>query len=368
MNYLFTSAGLGTRFKTQGIKPAKPLIKVNGQELLLWAMMTFPINRDNVYIVTLRGDNVKSRIENKIKLLYPNANIHWHELPTVQNGQLCTAVAALETFKIDGPLIIHNCDSSFNGRFIDWSSLLRSCDGLIPYFNSEGEHWSFLEFNSSDESDLRSVCRIAEKKRISEHCSIGTYAFASAREFSDLARRYISQNRPLLGEYYIAPFYNYFIKEGRNVCGVDIEGTKVFGTPEETCQSLHVSYFQLLSENDWRGHQRKTLVVDIDGTLCSEPILGDYALCEPIHSTCKTLRTEHEMGTYIILFTARNMRSLNGNIGLINKYTAPTLYRWLRKHDIPYDELVFGKPWGVGGVSYLDDNALYLDEFTSRQS
>ena len=56
------------------------------------------------------------------------------------------------------------------------------------------------------------------------------------------------------------------------------------------------------------------------------------------------------------------MRSFNGNIGLINKYTSPTLTNWLFKNDIPYDELYFGKPWGKD-LSYIDDKALPIEKF-----
>tara|TARA_B100000161_G_C33397309_1_gene344938 strand:+ start:514 stop:624 length:111 start_codon:yes stop_codon:yes gene_type:complete len=33
-----------------------------------------------------------------------------------------------------------------------------------------------------------------------------------------------------------------------------------------------------------------------------------------------------------------------------------------KKYNIPYDEIIFGKPWGVGGVSYVDDNNLNPEE------
>ena len=41
MNYLFTAAGKGTRFKNSGIEISKPLIKVFGKELLIWSLESF---------------------------------------------------------------------------------------------------------------------------------------------------------------------------------------------------------------------------------------------------------------------------------------------------------------------------------------
>ena len=56
------------------------------------------------------------------------------------------------------------------------------------------------------------------------------------------------------------------------------------------------------------------------------------------------------------------MRSLNGNIGLINKHTSSILNEWLIKNKIPFDELYFGKPWGKD-LSYIDDKFLSINEF-----
>ena len=60
MNYIITAAGRGERFLNSGIKPPKPLIKVLGNELLLWSLQSFEFNEsDNLYLVTLKKDKVK---------------------------------------------------------------------------------------------------------------------------------------------------------------------------------------------------------------------------------------------------------------------------------------------------------------------
>ena len=60
MNYLFTVAGRGSRFKKKGIKPPKPLIKVFGNELLIWSMNSFNYNSDDrIFIVTYKFHKVK---------------------------------------------------------------------------------------------------------------------------------------------------------------------------------------------------------------------------------------------------------------------------------------------------------------------
>ena len=84
-----------------------------------------------------------------------------------------------------------------------------------------------------------------------------------------------------------------------------------------------------------------TLIVDIDGTLC--PIKTEeenYSDIVPYAPIVEKLRRLQEQGFKILLFTARNMRTYQGNIGEINKYTAPMTIDWLERNHIPYDEII----------------------------
>lgn len=107
-----------------------------------------------------------------------------------------------------------------------------------------------------------------------------------------------------------------------------------------------------------------TLVMDIDGTLC--PIKKkdeEYADLVPFDDMIQKLRECKADGARIVLYSSRNMNSYNGNIGLINKNTAPVLHEWLKKWDIPYDEIVFGKVWPGHKGFYVDDRSVRPDEF-----
>tara|TARA_B100000212_G_scaffold338667_1_gene315628 strand:- start:4096 stop:5190 length:1095 start_codon:yes stop_codon:yes gene_type:complete len=364
MNYLITAAGLGTRFLKKGIKPPKPLIKVNGIELLLWSLNSFEfVNDDKLYLVTLKEDRVKERLIKKLENLYPNINIYWHELKISPNGQLLTALTALNIFKLNGPLVIHNCDTSYKINNFSFNSLLdKPIFGAIPYFISDGNNWSFLKILNNK------IIEVTEKQRISDNCSVGTYFFKNCELFLNLSNEYIKKhNTNLLNEFYIAPLYNYAIKKGLDVLPLKCDNIQIFGTCHELLNNFEISFFELLAENDFNGHQRKTLVFDIDGTICKSPNCSDYSSCEIIEKVCERIRYENSIGTYIILYTSRNMRSFKGNIGLINKYTSKILSSWLEKNKIPYDELYFGKPWGKE-LSYIDDKSLPINSFLSKNN
>ncbi len=107
----------------------------------------------------------------------------------------------------------------------------------------------------------------------------------------------------------------------------------------------------------------KRLVMDIDDTLCFT-IAGDYAHARPNEAVINTLRRYQSDGFEIVLHSARNMRTYAGNVGKINVHTLPVLIAWLKQHQVPYDEIIMGKPWcGTDGF-YVDDKAIRPDEFT----
>lgn len=108
----------------------------------------------------------------------------------------------------------------------------------------------------------------------------------------------------------------------------------------------------------------KVVVVDVDGTLTLQKDDGasyDSArVSEAMKERLLTLKAE---GYWIILFTSRNMRTHEGNVGAIMKHTAPKLINWLADNNIPYDELHFGKPWCGHDGFYVDDRAVRPREF-----
>lgn len=107
-----------------------------------------------------------------------------------------------------------------------------------------------------------------------------------------------------------------------------------------------------------------SFIFDIDGTIC--PIKKKNELYEelvPYSDMVNKIRYYSENGAKIVLFTSRNMNSYQGNIGLINKNTARILLEWLDRWDIPYDEIIYGKPWPGHKGFYVDDRTVRPDEF-----
>lgn len=110
-----------------------------------------------------------------------------------------------------------------------------------------------------------------------------------------------------------------------------------------------------------------SFVFDIDGTLCPIKKKDEkYEDLVPYANMVEKLKFYKEHGAKIVLLTSRNMNSYNGNLGLINKNTAKILLSWLDKWEIPYDEILYGKPWPGHKGFYIDDRTVRPDEFLNH--
>ncbi|WP_261923514.1 HAD-IIIC family phosphatase [Shewanella sp. NFH-SH190041] len=106
----------------------------------------------------------------------------------------------------------------------------------------------------------------------------------------------------------------------------------------------------------------KRLIVDLDGTL-TQADTTDYSQVSPRLDVIAKLQQYHDQGFEIVIATARNMRTFNGNVGKINIHTLPIITQWLDKHQVPYDEILVGKPWCGHEGFYIDDRAVRPAEF-----
>ena len=83
----------------------------------------------------------------------------------------------------------------------------------------------------------------------------------------------------------------------------------------------------------------------------------------PYKEIVEKMREYKTGGAKIVLYTSRNMNTYKGNLGMINANTAKVLMKWLEKWDIPYDEILYGKPWPGHRGFYVDDRCVRPDEF-----
>ena len=112
--------------------------------------------------------------------------------------------------------------------------------------------------------------------------------------------------------------------------------------------------------------KKKTIVIDIDDTICFtnhnyQDAQQKYGNALPNNKVIKGMRVLKNLGFHIILLTARRMLTHNGDIEKIIEDVGKITTDWLERYDVPYDELIWGKPYS--GTYYVDDKAMNLEEF-----
>ncbi len=98
------------------------------------------------------------------------------------------------------------------------------------------------------------------------------------------------------------------------------------------------------------------IIIDLDGTICEikkkNQTYSEVKLKEGAKDFIDNLKKD---GHYIIIHTARNMRTCNSNIGKVNKNIGLITLQWLKTNEIQFDEIYFGKP---NGDIYIDDRSI----------
>jgi len=105
----------------------------------------------------------------------------------------------------------------------------------------------------------------------------------------------------------------------------------------------------------------KTMCFDLDDTICF-PNHGEsdsykkYGLARPNDEIIDIIRRLKSYGFRIVISTARRMLTHQGDIAKIIDDIGDITKNWLTIHDVPYDDLVFGKPYS--STFYVDDKAI----------
>jgi len=103
------------------------------------------------------------------------------------------------------------------------------------------------------------------------------------------------------------------------------------------------------------------ICIDLDGVISQLKKEGQtYDQLEPVPGAIEKLKQLKAAGHYIIIQTARHMKTCEGNIGRVQARIGAVTLNWLEKHQVPYDEIYFGKPWAQ---IYVDDNAFRFENW-----
>ena len=85
------------------------------------------------------------------------------------------------------------------------------------------------------------------------------------------------------------------------------------------------------------------LIIDLDGTICSEEKTFSRSMAKPLPGAKDTLAKLKEQGHTLIIYSARGWNEFEMTI------------KWLNDNEISYDQVILGKP--VGDY-WIDDRAV----------
>lgn len=105
----------------------------------------------------------------------------------------------------------------------------------------------------------------------------------------------------------------------------------------------------------------KRVVFDLDETICRHTN-RDYENAAPVWPTIERMHQLRERfpECEIVIHTARGMKSCGGDAERADAKNRIVTEDWLERHNVPYDSLVFGKPFAD---AYIDDKSVSLEEW-----
>lgn len=103
------------------------------------------------------------------------------------------------------------------------------------------------------------------------------------------------------------------------------------------------------------------IVFDLDETICIHRD-RDYEHAAPVSRVISRMveLKRHRPDCEIVIHTARGTKSCNGDATAADRKNRAVTEAWLKRHGVPYDSLVFGKPFAD---AYVDDKSVSREEW-----
>jgi capsule biosynthesis phosphatase len=379
IKFIIPLGGLGKRFSDANYTKPKPLVSVLGKCIINWVIDCIPPHLIESITIPYHKHLEKFNFESKLIKDYPNLNIQFIKLGSNTKGAADTVLCAVnKLLEYNICNCTDNCIGNFTGNCTNNNKRLNNkhirisdfpvicMDGDNFYTKDIFSKWQYNNgiylFRDTEPFEIYSYSKIAtnvkgqeiikdivEKKKISEYASTGIYTFESICKLKQYCEMTISNGEMQKGEYYMSSVIKTMIQNGEVFVPYYVDNLtyKCLGTP------IQIRSF---AENNSDLMTSKRYCFDLDNTLLTYPIIkDDYTTVQPIKRNIDILKKLKELGNIIIIYTARRMKTYNGNINMVFMDQGTIVFDTLKKFNIPYDELYFGKPYAD---YYIDDLAV----------
>ena len=333
MKYILLCGGIGKR-TTQYSLP-KPLNYINGKYMIEHIVENIPTNEIYIiYNIFLKQYNFEEIVIN----LFKTKTFYFSTIDYLTRGAVETAYVGTNYFnfieKENEPIVFIDNDNihtlsdtltNLNNNFIGYGK------------NYDKTNYSFIKIINNKVTDIE------EKIKISDEYCCGIYGFKNVSTFQHYAMKLINENFKTKNEFYFSQMYKLMLSSEEEIVPVFVKETIHIGTYDEII-------------NTFETHNKLRICFDLDNTLVTYPTVpNDYSTVKPIKKMIDLLISLKQKGHEIIIYTARRMKTHQNNVGKVIKDIALITINTLEKFNIPYDELLFGKP--IADI-YIDDRAI----------
>lgn len=236
---LLPMAGAGSRFQMVGFSIPKPLLPVDGKEMVVKAVECLPPASRNLFVC--RNEHLST---------YPIQQVLNDKciktgilgIDAITEGQACTCELGLQHFQVDliTPLLISACD---NGAYYDVNEFYK----LVDDPSVDVVVWSFTNNRTSklypqmyawlDVDTEGNIRDVSIKKpfvdRENKHCIIGTMYFRSTALYLEGLESIYKTNSRTNGEFYVDNLLIPLIQKGYKVKVFEVKNYLCWGTPND---------------------------------------------------------------------------------------------------------------------------------------
>jgi dTDP-glucose pyrophosphorylase len=206
-------AGSGNRFKESGYKITKPLLPVHG--IPMFKVVLANLISEHVKKIVIISQ-IELNLQPQIEEIQQDSEIEFKfiEIDYVTEGPASTVKLAEQFIDLDQPVVTANTDQYLNTKIDKFYEELihNSASGTILTMEDNDPKWSFVKLDSKG-----NVIDVQEKQVISKFATVGIYGFKQGKLLFDSIQKMVNEENKVNGEYYIAPIYNYLIKESHQI-------------------------------------------------------------------------------------------------------------------------------------------------------
>eukprot|EP00618_Florenciella_parvula_P032161 CAMPEP_0119527804 /NCGR_PEP_ID=MMETSP1344-20130328/42137_1 /TAXON_ID=236787 /ORGANISM="Florenciella parvula, Strain CCMP2471" /LENGTH=365 /DNA_ID=CAMNT_0007567057 /DNA_START=215 /DNA_END=1309 /DNA_ORIENTATION=+ len=313
---------------------------------------------DTIWIAVPRDLDNTFALTKQLHSEFPNFDIRVVHLLFDTVGpveSVFVALQAMEESHMHRRTISLDCNTLYFSNVLDAFRKVKDGYGASFYFMQDEEGPATYSYISLNRRGL--ITDVREKVLISRLANTGAYGFPSAQKMLDTCEHVldgVNQDSPL-GTLYLSNAIRTLISEGVDFMGVHVPSFACLASQQQLDDFL----YHVKEGTAPLIAKRIRFCFDLDNTLVTLPkVPGDYASVEPIPRNVELVRQLHAAGHHIIIQTSRGMRDHAGNLGQVMRDVGRLTFSSLHDFDIPYDELLFGKPEADVYVGHRAVNSL----------